>query len=179
QGEGAEGAGEESAELATPEPTETPASDQAITAPETTPTTTDSPEANPTPDATENPEPTASSTDAAPAEATATPDASASAEPELIEIDVRSSDHDVEPGESTRYRFRVTNTTDHPVSLRLRTTDSAEGWTSTIYEADGTTELPARVKLDAGESINVIVLVVPPAEARPGDQNTTALDAVL
>ncbi|MEA2525695.1 MAG: hypothetical protein QOF73_2922 [Thermomicrobiales bacterium] len=174
-GGGGAGAGEESGETpdtatvtpeATPEPTETPAAESATATPEITPET-DSAGAHPTPDPTET------------AAATASPETAGAAESEPIEINARSSDREVHPGEAARYRFRVTNTTDRPVTVRLVTTDSTEGWTSRVYEVDGITELAGRVKLDAGESIDVIVRVVPPAEVRPGEQNTTALDAVL
>ena len=108
---------------------------------------------------------------------TATPEPTETPTTDSVEIEARSADRGVQRGEAARYRFRVTNTTDYQVSVQLRTTDSAAGWTSRIYEADGTTELASTVKLDAGGSMDVIVRVSSPTEAGPGDQNTTSLDA--
>jgi hypothetical protein len=117
------------------------------------------------------PDPTA---DASPA---ASPEAELSEIRDPIEITASSFDGEARPGKTAKYRFRLTNTTEHPLLIRVTVTDSAEGWTSTVYAADGVTEITADVLIDAGESLDLIVSVTPPTLARPGDQNVTSFDA--
>jgi hypothetical protein len=110
-------------------------------------------------------------------DATPAPESTTSLAPASIEITGRSPDVSLQPGETARYRFRVTNTTDRVVLVRLATSETSEGWSSSIVDIEGSDVLPEEIVIAAGETVYVTVSVYAPAEARPGSQNTTTLFA--
>lgn len=175
-------------ENASPEPSDTPITDEDQVMPEATP---EPEEVDITPEATQEPEeaetfptpasfvdtPPAAIVDEAPAAATPVADESVPLPSDTVTVIGRTGNETIRPGESARYRFRVTNTLDRPVVARLVSSESAAGWRSMIADATGDTVLAGDIHLEAGESIYVIVVVFAPGDAPPGSQNVTTLDA--
>jgi uncharacterized membrane protein len=91
-------------------------------------------------------------------------------------VEALTPDDEATPGETGRYRFRLTNMADVTVTIAPIATNSHDGWSSELYAADGITRLADRMTIAPGQAVEVIVKVTVPADARAGDTNTTSLD---
>ena len=120
------------------------------------------------------PEPTVEGT----SNATATATAATEPNTDIVDVDLLSPDYRADPGETIRYRYRVSNpSNDVDVTVRLVVTNSRTDWISVIYEAGTTRPMTEPVTIPAGSAREVDVAVILPANARPGEQNATTLTA--
>ncbi|MEA2525333.1 MAG: hypothetical protein QOF73_2560 [Thermomicrobiales bacterium] len=125
---------------------------------------------------------TGSATPAAPTP-TETPDASAgtphaaTASLEPVTVEARTTAAAATPGEWVDQWFRVRNTTDADVTVRVTATTSSPRWAAFVFEADGVTPVTGPIVIGAHASADVIVRILVPSDARVGDRNTTTLDA--
>jgi hypothetical protein len=109
---------------------------------------------------------------------TPTPEA-APAGVEAISIEAMPADHDVMPGEPTRYRFQLTNTARTPLTVLPTVRNSHNGWAGDMLQGDGTTMLDDPLTIGPGESAIVFIALSVPADARVGDRNTISLHLSL
>jgi len=76
-------------------------------------------------------------------------------------------------------RFRITNEGTVPVQVRPDVVNSDARWTARMRAADGVSPLAETVELAAGQSLDIVVSVAVPADARVTDYNTTRVNAVV
>ena len=74
-------------------------------------------------------------------------------------------------------RFRITNEGTEPVQVRPDVVNSDLRWTARMRAADGVSPLAETVGLAAGQSLDIVVSVAVPADARAS--RTTAFTLVV
>ena len=139
------------------------------------PAEADAPVMEPMPDAESSLAPTVEPTPAAAEETTP-----AGAEQVLVEAVGNGDGADlVTAGETSGYRFRLTNMTSAALAVKPRVTNSQPGWGAVVTDTRTGKAIDGAIRLDAGGAVTIGVRVTAPANAKAGTTNQTTVAAEI
>jgi hypothetical protein len=83
--------------------------------------------------------------------------------------------NEVAPAGSSRYRFQLSNASAMPVSVRPSVENSQQGWTGQVLPGDDPAWRDGALTIAPGRTVDVMIEVTAPPDARIGDQNAISL----
>lgn len=91
-----------------------------------------------------------------------------------VTVEAISPSDQLLPGQVREYHFRVVNTGEAAVTVRVSVANGLPGWSGQVVHIDGA--LPDdSVTIEPGQNLRVVVAVGAPKDSRQGDRNTTEL----